>query len=767
MCLCLSIGVFGACSSITDEEGLQLYLAFDEGSGSAAVDGSGHYDDASIEFYLRNAVYKQPEDARRRPGVKDKALWFDGWSSYITYDDFAAADSLTVSMWVAPRSFEYPDGNVSALVSKYSSSQQAGFLLGITDYGAWTFQLGLEGLGWVTLDDADNKLSRFEWAHIAATYDPASGVMALYKNGQIVNSKQLETGHAIKDTTESLLIGKNNNGKTDESGFNLGMYCGLMDELKIYGRALDASALKAQFADGTKDGKVPVCTWEDISHEAGLLADDKYLPQYHTAPSAGWMNEPIAPFVYRGVWHMFYQSTASGPYWRYTQWAHWVSDDKTHWREMPPIMFPEPDGFADHHVFSGNALLDASGLPYIFYTGVNFALPTLNRISYATSKDPEDKYLTEWKRSDKPLFTQPSDCSSVDFRDPFIYREGDSAFMVISTSSATSNFRDGNPRTVVYKASLSDLTDWKYLGVMYEASYSRYKYLGYCWELPVLTKLSSPDGMWEKYALFVSPKPDPVTGTTAAVYYWLGDFDTRTGKFKPEQSEPTRFDYGGSVPVITNLIDYETGENTVYGLMVGGQKTAQVKLSGWTNYVTLGKNIDLNPDDGSLRVKFDKVYEDLHKKELVSVSETDIAGANEKLQKAGGDMLHIKLKVATNGAEEFGIRLRKSPVSEFGQFEETVVNWLQSTDSVWVDTNNSSIADEGGMSGGKLGSGNGTVELEIYLDRSSIEVIANNSRCITTSLRPTFADADKLELYSVGGSAKVVSLSVWSMQGTR
>lgn len=767
MCLCLCLGAFGACATASDEEGLMLYLAFDERSGSTAVDGSGNYADAPVEFYLKSAVYKEPEDVRRRPGVKDKALWFDGWSSYIAYDDFAAVGDLAISMWVAPRSFEYPDGGVSALVSKYSSSQQAGYLLGITDYGSWTFRLGLEGLGWVTLDDADNKLSRFEWAHIAATYDKESGVMALYKNGQIVNSRQLAKGHAIKDTTESLLIGKNGNGRTDEAGFSLGMYCGLMDELKIYGRALGAADVRAQFDAGTRGGKVPVCTWEDISHEAGLLADDKYMPQYHTAPSAGWMNEPIAPFVYKGVWHMFYQSTASGPYWRYTQWAHWVSDDKAHWREMPPIMFPEPDGFADHHVFSGNALLDASGLPYIFYTGVNFALPTLNRISYATPKDPADKYLTEWTRSAQPLFTQPADCSQVDFRDPFIYREGNEAFMVIATSSATTNFRDGNPRTVVYKADLSDLTDWKYLGVMYEASYAKYKYLGYCWELPVLTKLTSADGMWEKYALFVSPKPDAVTGTSAAVYYWLGEFDTSTGKFKPEQSEPTRFDYGNSVPVITDLIDYETGENTVYGLMNGGQTTAQVKLSGWTNYVTLGKNIGLDPTDGTLRVGFDKVYEKLHKKELVGVSGTDVAAANEKLKKASGDMLHIKLTVRTNGASEFGLKLRKSATNEFGQYEETVVSYLDSTDSVWVDTTNSSIADEGGMSGGKLGKGGGTVELEIYLDRSSIEVIANNSKCITSSLRPTFADADKLELYAEGGSAEIVALTVWSMQGTR
>ena len=50
------------------EEGLSLYLAFDEEDGNYAVDCSGNYEDARIEYYLTTAIYKQPESPRRRRG---------------------------------------------------------------------------------------------------------------------------------------------------------------------------------------------------------------------------------------------------------------------------------------------------------------------------------------------------------------------------------------------------------------------------------------------------------------------------------------------------------------------------------------------------------------------------------------------------------------------------------------------------------------------------------------------------------------------------
>lgn len=750
-----------ACKSDEKVEGATLYLKFDEKDGTAAIDSSGVNPDGKIEYYLTTALYKQPESPRRRPGVKNTALWFDGWSTYITYDNYSLPQSFTVSVWIAPRSWEYPDGQVSAIVGKYNRSQRSGFLLGYHDYGSWSLMLGV-GSRWVILEDENNKLERFEWTHISASYDNETGVAAIYKNGDIVNSVKLDDGVRLQPTTESLVIGKNIFANY-EGDFQTGMFNGLMDEFLIVDRAMSLDEVNKTFLDGCdKDGNIPVCEYDDIGFEAELLRDDIYLPQYHTVPAAGWMNEPIAPFEYKGVYHMFFQSTASGPYWRYTQWGHWVSEDKLHWREVKPILFPEPDGFANHHVFSGNAVKDADGMPYIIYTGVNLQIKNLNRISYAVPKDPDDPYLTDWYRSDEPLFEQPEDCSWVDFRDPYIYTEGNYAYMIIGTSSAQSDFRNGNPRVVCYKANLSDLTKWEYMGVTYEAKYSRYPYLGYDWELPVMTRIKSDDGMWDKYVLFASPKPDATMSLVANVYYWLGEFDTDTGKFVPETDEPTRLDLSNvQLLVVTNLA--ENNQNTLYGLVNGGQTGAQVKASGWTNYVSLGKTLSINTETGKLQFDFDKKYEELHDKKIVDVKDTTVEQANASID-GGGDMVHIKVEYDVSDCNSAGIVFRKSEINEFFQQELTSLLYTSDNGRIVLDTTRSGIGSENGAeSGGAIDCGD-TLTLEIYIDRSCVEIIVNGAYNITYTIRPTMSDAVGIELV---GDAHVKSFVAYTMKGTR
>ncbi|MGI6781362.1 MAG: LamG-like jellyroll fold domain-containing protein [Acholeplasmataceae bacterium] len=740
---------------------LSLYLKFDE-NGVEAIDSTGKNSAQRIESFLTTTQYKEPEDPPRRKGVSGKALWFDGWSTYLMYDEYQHSQSFTISIWIAPRSWEYPDGQMTGILGKYNKAKKEGFLLGIYNYGSWRLSFGT-GESWIELDDANNKLDRFKWAHIAAVCDSEKNEVSIYKNGQIVNSVYLGEGISIKQTTESLTIGKNTFGLV-ENNFQTGLFTGLMDEIKIYDSALTTSEINKDFLKYCdKKGNIPECIYDDIGYDASLLKDDKYLPQYHIAPAGGWMNEPIAPFYYKGVWHMFYQSTASGPYWRYTQWGHWVSDDKIYWREVKPILFPEPDGMANHHVFSGNMAFDINGLPYIFYTGVNFNIKYLNRISYAVPKNPKDPYLEEWYRSDEPLFEQPNDCSVIDFRDPYIYTEGEYAYMMIGTSTAVVDFRVGNPKTVCYRAHLSDLTKWEYLGVSYEASYSKYRYLGYDWELPVFMRLKSENGMWDKYALFVSPKPDTVVQVVANVYYWLGDFDLETGKFTPEHDEPRRLDQvHNELLVITNMV--EDGKNTMYGLMAGGQTLPQIKTSGWTNYVTLGKNMSLNNETGELQIKFIDEYKKLHDKKIADFKNTTSEEINKKL-KAKGSMLHIKITYDISEANSAGISFRKSLVNEFGQEEYTNLIYNATDNTIILDTINSGIgAEKGRETIFNIYSNGLKLTFDIYLDNSCVEIIINDTYCMTTSIRPTLESAELIEIL---GDALIESLEIYSMKGIR
>ena len=67
-------------------------------------------------------------------------------------------EALTISVWTAPRAFEWDDPNaaangtehLTAIAGQYSKEKKQGFLLGYQRYGRLCFQVGT-GAEWLTL----------------------------------------------------------------------------------------------------------------------------------------------------------------------------------------------------------------------------------------------------------------------------------------------------------------------------------------------------------------------------------------------------------------------------------------------------------------------------------------------------------------------------------------------------------------------------------------------------------------------------------------
>ena len=106
----------------------------------------------------------------------------------------------------------------------------------------------------------------------------------------------------------------------------------------------------------------------------------------------------------------------------------------------------------------------------------------------------------------------------------------------------------------------------------------------------------------------------------------------------------------------------------------------------------------------------------------------------------------------------------KSAVNEFFQQELTTLSYTASDGRIVLDTTRSGVGIENGMQSGCVLPAGETLALEIYLDRSCVEIIVNGRYNISTTIRPTFADALGIELT---GDAAVRSLEIWEMEGTR
>ena len=57
-----------------------------------------------------------------------------------------------------------------------------------------------------------------------------------------------------------------------------------------------------------------------------------------------------------------------------------------------------------------------------------------------------------------------------------------------------------------------------------------------------------------------------------------------------------------------------------------------------------------------------------------------------------------------------------------------------------------------------------TLKLRIFLDRSVVEVFANDRVCLASRIYPTRADSRGLTLFARGGSARLSSLDAWEMR---
>jgi sucrose-6-phosphate hydrolase SacC (GH32 family) len=134
------------------------------------------------------------------------------------------------------------------------------------------------------------------------------------------------------------------------------------------------------------------------------------------------------------------------------------------------------------------------------------------------------------------------------------------------------------------------------------------------------------------------------------------------------------------------------------------------------------------------------------------------------LSEIQGDALELRVvfDLHSSTAQTFGLHVRRSPAAE----EDTAIVFDRASSRLRVDREHASLTATSyrGMDGGPIDlAGAGALTLRIFLDRSVVEIYANERACLTERIYPTRPDSVGVALLACDGQVCVRSLDVWEM----
>ena len=262
-----------------------------------------------------------------------------------------------------------------------------------------------------------------------------------------------------------------------------------------------------------------------LSNTFDTTNTDYYRPSYHFTPLYGWMNDPNGMVYKDGEYHLYFQYNPYGSKWGNMHWGHAVSKDLVHWEHLDPAIARDPVG----HIFSGSSVIDKKNTAG-FGKNAIIAIYTNNSVNHDEVQClaySNDNGRTFTKYEGNPVLT-PFD-GLKDFRDPkvFWYEKGKCWYMIVSADKEMRLYKSKN------------LKKWNYVSAFGKGigqQPCQYECPDF-FQLPV-----NGDKKKMKWVMTMNINPGCWFGGSATEYF-VGDFDGK--KFTcPDANEVKWLDWG-------------------------------------------------------------------------------------------------------------------------------------------------------------------------------------------------------------------------------
>ena len=478
-----------------------------------------------------------------------------------------------------------------------------------------------------------------------------------------------------------------------------------------------------------------------------------------------------------GEYHLYFQYNPYGSKWGNMHWGHAVSKDLVHWEHLDPAIARDPVG----HIFSGSSVVDKKNTAgfgknaiIAIYTNHSVNHGEVQCIAYSN-----DNGRTFTKYEGNPVLT-PFD-GLKDFRDPkvFWYEKGKCWYMIVSADKETRFYKSKN------------LKKWDYVSAFGKGlgqQPCQYECPDF-FQLPV-----NGDKKKMKWVMTMNINPGCWFGGSATEYF-VGDFDGK--KFTcPDANEVKWLDWG------------KDHYATVTFSNTGDRVLGITWMSNWqyANLTPFKQNRGANglPRELKLYEKNGKYYVSENvapevyalRKETKDLADASVADAKD-LKGVAANMngaFEIEADVTPDANGIAGIEISNN------KRERTMIYFDMKQGKVVMDRTESGLTDFGkqavphdielawdkqraaeGKEPARIANsinykndfalatwaplslcedGKKTYHVDIFVDKSSVELFVDGGRIAMTNLVFPVAPYENLKLYTQGGKAEFKNLKV-------
>jgi fructan beta-fructosidase len=473
----------------------------------------------------------------------------------------------------------------------------------------------------------------------------------------------------------------------------------------------------------------------------------QWRPVYHFTPAKNWTNDPNGLIYYKGVYQLYNQQNPFENKWGHMSWGHATSTDLLHWKHHP-LAIPETIDKDTSWRFSGCVVEDKNNTSgFCKNGGCLVAVYTVHQPNRKLETQyvaySNDGGMTYTNYDKNPVL----DLQKLDFRDPNVRWNEQLQKWVMVVALPQEH--------AVRFYSSPNLKEWTLLS---EFGNNQEGFHQHVWECPFLIQLPvDGNSSTKKWVLFVSsggPNGGPF------MQYFIGNFD---GKIFNNDNPGTSYltvDEGNTFYAAIPYNNAPQNKEILVGWMVPLKKPTYP----WRGQFSIPRDLSLRRTSEGIRV--------FQQPTTVISARLSKLPASKKIEKKNVTIDTKEMALNTSGSFNSNAcwieaTFTMGSAKRFG-FTIAANSGDQGTKILYaVEGNELSIVPGEGNEIHPLKATvkpvNGKIKLQVLLDKSSLEVFANDGEKVLTTYIFPQQDATKLFAFAEGGNVKAEFLRLYDL----